>query len=353
MSTAAMSAAPAGGTTSGETTSPSGQTPTGTASPSPAHRLAGALSEARHLSFWAENAAPIGLVVLVVVFSVLSPTFLTVGNIQAMLVAAAILVILAVAQSFVITTGGIDLSISATMTIGAVGFGLSFQAGLSFWPSVLVAILASTVIGVVNGLLIAKGKVTDFIATLGTLGVATGAALILTDGKPISVFSPELLRLTTGKLGFVGYPFIVAAVVGVVAWFVMFRTRYGLHVQAVGGSEEAAVANGVKAARVRIAVYVWAAALAGLASILLVARIGAAEPAINTNYLLNSIAAVVLGGVSLTGGRAKIVGPILGALLLTALTNGLTLLSVSQFYQPLAVGLVVVLAALLTRFQKR
>jgi ribose/xylose/arabinose/galactoside ABC-type transport system permease subunit len=353
VSTAAMSPAPAGGATSPTTSSqPDGAAPTG-AAPNRAHRIAGALSEAKHLSFWAENAAPIGLVVLVVVFSILSPTFLTLGNIQAMLVAAAILVILAVAQSFVITTGGIDLSISATMTIGAVGFGLAFQAGLSFWPCVLVAILASTVIGVVNGLLIAKGKVTDFIATLGTLGVATGAALILTDGKPISVFSPELLRLTTGKLGFIGYPFIVAAIVGVVAWFVMFRTRYGLHVQAVGGSEEAAVANGVKADRVRIAVYVWASALAGLAAILLVARIGAAEPAINTNYLLNSIAAVVLGGVALTGGRAKIVGPILGALLLTALTNGLTLLSVSQFYQPLAVGLVVVLAALLTRFQKR
>jgi ribose transport system permease protein len=323
-------------------------------SPAPARgRLAAALAETRSLSFWAENAAPIGLVVLVVVFSVLSPTFLTLGNITAMLVAGAILMILAVAQSFVITTGGIDLSISATMTIGAVGFGLAFQAGLSFWPAAAVAVLASTVLGLVNGLLIAKGKVTDFIATLGTLGVATGAALILTDGKPISVFSTELLTLTTGKLGFLPYPFLVATAVAVLAWVVMFRTRYGLHVQAVGGSEEASVANGVKAPRVRIAVYVWASALAGLASLLLVARIGAAEPAINTNYLLNSIAAVVLGGVSLTGGRAKIVGPVLGALLLTALTNGLTLLAVSQFYQPLAVGLVVVLAALLTRYQKR
>lgn len=324
-----------------------------TVAPALPGRVSAAVAETRRLSFWAENAAPIGLVALVVVFSILSPTFLTLGNIQAMLIAAAILVILAVAQSFVITTGGIDLSISATMTVGAVGFGLVFRAGGSFWVAALVAVLAATAIGVVNGLLVAKGKVTDFIATLGTLGVATGAALILTDGKPISVLSPELLRLTTGRLGVVGYPFVVAVVIGVLAWVVMFRTRYGLHVQAVGGSEEAAVANGVKAPRVRIAVYVWAAALAGLASILLVARIGAAEPAINTNYLLNSIAAVVLGGVSLTGGRAKIVGPVLGALLLTALTNGLTLLAVSQFYQPLAVGLVVVLAALLTRFQKR
>lgn len=311
------------------------------------------LREARHLSFWAENAAPIGLVALVIVFAILSPAFLTIGNIQSMLVAAAILVILAVAQSFVITTGGIDLSISATMTLGAVGFGLAWQAGLGFWLSAVIAILSSAAIGLVNGLLVAKGKVTDFIATLGTLSVATGLALILTSGKPISITSTELLRLTTGSVWIVGFPFILAIIVGVVAWFVMFRTRFGLHVQAVGGSEEAAVANGINTGRVRIAVYLIAAALAGLGAILLVARIGAAEPAINTAYLLNSIAAVVLGGVSLTGGRAKIVGPILGALLLTALTNGLTLLGVSQFYQPLAVGLVVVLAALLTRFQKK
>ncbi len=137
------------------------------APPRPPRKVAASLSEAKHLSFWAENAAPpVGLIVLVVVFSVLSPTFLTVGNITAMLVAAAILVVLAVAQSFVITTGGIDLSISATMTIGAVGLGLAYQAGLPFWPSAIIAILASTVIGVINGLLIAKGKVTDFIATL-------------------------------------------------------------------------------------------------------------------------------------------------------------------------------------------
>jgi ribose transport system permease protein len=292
-------------------------------------------------------------VALVIVFSILSPAFLTIGNIRAMLVAAAILVILAVAQSFVITTGGIDLSISATMTLGAVGFGLAWQAGLGFWLSALLAIVSAGIIGLVNGLLIAKGKVTDFIATLGTLSVATGLALIVTSGKPISITSIELLQLTTGSVWIIGSPFIIAIIVGAVAWFVMFRTRFGLHVQAVGGNEESAVANGINAARVRMAVYMIAAVLAGLASLLLVARIGAAEPAINTGYLLNSIAAVVLGGVSLTGGRAKIIGPILGALLLTALTNGLTLLGVSQFYQPLAVGLVVVLAALLTRFQKK
>ncbi|WP_368498478.1 ABC transporter permease [Herbiconiux sp. A18JL235] len=325
---------------------------TSTATPSPT-RLQAIGQNVRQISFWAENAAPIGLVALVIVFASLSPTFLTLGNIKAMLVAAAILVILAIGQSFVITTGGIDLSISATMTFGAIGFGLAFQAGAGFWLSALVAIVAGLAIGLINGLLIAKGKVTDFIATLGTLSVATGLALIVSNGKPITVTSPELLTLTSGSLGIFGYPIILAAIVAVLAWFFMFRTRFGLHVQAVGGNEESAVANGISATRIRMAVYLISGGLAGLAALLLVARVGAAEPAINTQFLLNSIAAVVLGGVSLTGGKAKIVGPVIGALLLTALTNGLTLLGVSQFYQPLAVGLVVVLAALLTRFQKK
>lgn len=311
------------------------------------------LANIRQLSFWAENAAPIGLVALVILFSIATPTFLSLGNIKAMLVAAAILVILSIGQSFVITTGGIDLSISATMTVGAVGFGLAWSAGWGFWPAALAALAFAGLIGVINGVLIARGKVTDFIATLGTLSVATGLALIVSDGKPITVGSPELLRLTTGSIGIIGYPIILAAVIGVVAWVVMFRTRFGLHVQAVGGNEESAVANGIKAGRVRIAVYIIAAVLAGVGALLLVARVGAAEPAINTQFLLNSIAAVVLGGVSLTGGKAKIVGPIIGAFLLTALTNGLTLLGVSQFYQPLAVGVVVVLAALITRYQKK
>lgn len=312
-----------------------------------------ALAPLKEIGFWAENAAPIGLVALVLLFSFLSPTFLTLGNIRAMLVAGAILVILAVAQAFVITTGGIDLSISATMTVGAVGLGLAWAGGLGFLTSLVVAVLAATLVGLVNGLLIAKGKVTDFIVTLGTLSAATGLALILSDGRPIAVASPELLRLTSGSVGIFGYPVFIALAVAVAGWFVMFRTRFGLRVQAVGGNEESAVANGINAARIRIAVYVIAGALAGLAALLLVARVGAAEPTVNTQFLLNSIAAVVLGGVSLTGGKAKIVGPVLGALLLTALTNGLTLLGVSQFYQPLAVGIVVVLAALLTRYQKR
>jgi ribose transport system permease protein len=160
-------------------------------------------------------------------------------------------------------------------------------------------------------LIISVGKITDFIATLGTLSVATGLALILANGKPTTVIDPLLLK-RRGGIGIFGYSFIIAAVV-VIAHVVYFRTGFGTHVLATGGSVEAAAATGVRTMRIKMAVYIIAGTLAGLAAILLVSRVGAAEPAANTAFLLNSVAAVVLGGVSLVGGRGSIIGPVLGA----------------------------------------
>ena len=238
------------------------------------------------------------------------------------------------------------------MTLAAVVLGLIFAAGWSLVLCLLAAVAAGGLVGLVNGLLVARGRITDFIVTLGTLSAASGLALLLADGKPQTVISAPLLRLSTGTVGIIGYSVIIAAALAVVAHVVLFHTRFGTYVLATGGNAEAANATGVRTARIKTSVYVISGVLAGVGSILLVARVGAAEPAANTSFLLNSVAAVVLGGVSLFGGRATIVGPVIGALLLTALVNGLTLLGVSQFYQPLSVGIVVVLAALLTRFQK-
>jgi len=301
---------------------------------------------------WPELAAPIGLVVLVVIFGLLDPTFVSGGNIEAMLQASAILVVLAVGQTFVVATAGIDLSMASVMTLGAIVLGLTLKATDNIALAIVAGILAAGAVGLLNGTIIAKGGITDFIVTLGTLSAASGLALIISDGKPIPVLDRFMLKLASGGIGPFSWSVIVAAIVAVVAHVALFNSRFGLHVLATGGSDESARAVGVRTARVKIAVYTLSGLLAGVAAVLLVARVGAAEPASNTSFLLNSVAAVVLGGVSLFGGRATITGPVMGALLLTALVNGLTLLGLSQFYQPLAVGIVVVLAALLTRFQK-
>ncbi|QNK83259.1 ABC transporter permease [Nakamurella sp. PAMC28650] len=354
MSSTPSTTGPASATATSAITTP-GTDPLDGAAPdtdSTADGGSGSRSRFRDLSFWAEWAALVGLAILVIVFQSSNSTFLSTGNIEAMLVSAAILIVLAVGQTFVITTGGIDLSVASTMTFGAVAFGLTYEHSGQLWLSCIVAVVAGAVIGVVNGLLISVGGITDFIATLGTLSAASGLALILANGSPITIVNSTLLNLASGGFGIFGYSFIIAAVVAIIGHVVYFRTRFGTHVLATGGSSEAAAATGVRTKRVKLAVYIISGSLAGLGAILLVSRVGAAEPAANTAFLLNSVAAVVLGGVSLIGGRGSVIGPVLGALLLTALTNGLTLVGVSEFYQPLSVGIVVVLAALLSRFQK-
>ena len=291
-------------------------------------------------AFWADWAALVGLIVLSIVFQSINSTFLSSGNVQSILVASAILVILSIGQTFVVATAGIDLSNAAIMTLGAVCLGWTYAHGWSLPLCLAAAIVAGTVFGVINGVLIARGKITDFVITLGALSAASGVALIVADGKPTTVISPFLLKLSTNGIGIFGWTFILAVVLAAIAHVVLFYTRFGTHVLASGGSPEAATATGISTVRIKIAVYTISGVLAGLAAILLVARVGASEPAANTAFNLNTVAAVVLGGVSLSGGRASIIGPVLGALVLTVLVNGLTLLGVSQFYQPLAVGIV-------------
>lgn len=304
-------------------------------------------------SFWADWASLVGLVVLLIVFEASDHTFLSSGNVQAMLSAAAILVVLTVGQTFVILTAGIDLSVASTMTFAAIVLGKVITGGPGLWPALLCAVAAGAAVGVVNGVIIAKGRITDFTVTLGALSAASGLALILANGNPITVINGFLLKLSTKQFAAVlNYPIVIGVVIAVIAHVVLFHTRFGTHVLATGGSAEAAAATGIRTARIKIAVYTISGVLAGVAAILLVARVGASEPAANTAFLLNSVAGVVLGGVSLFGGRGTIFGPVVGALLLTVLTNGLTTLGVPQFYQPLAVGIVVVAAAFLSRFQK-
>lgn len=294
----------------------------------------------------------IGLIVIGTIFSVLTPYFLTWGNISDLLVSASILLVLATAQQFAIVTGGIDLSIAGNLPWAAVVFGLAYNGGLGMGVAIVAAIVAGTAVGVVNGLIIAKLKVNDFIATLGMLGVMNGVALIVSDGQSFSVSSPFLQSLALGSIGPVRYFYLIALLIAVGAHLVFTHTPFGMHVLATGGNRDAARNMGIPVDRMRIAVYVIDGALVGLAAVLLVARTGGSDPSLQTSELLTSIASVVLGGSSLFGGRAAILGTVAGALVLTTLLNGFTLLQVSEFYQPIAVGIVVIAAAVLSRLQK-
>jgi ribose transport system permease protein len=290
--------------------------------------------------------------VVVIVFGAIKPdVFLTWDNINSILVAAAILVILAIGQSFAIMTAGIDLSLNATLVFGAVLLGWMYKNGHGLALGMVAAIAGGVLIGVLNGLVITRGKVTDFIATLGMLSVATGLALLISNAQPVAVFNRFFTSLATGSLGPIRWMVLIAIVIAVIAHIVLFHTRLGTHLLAVGGNREAADDMGINTARIKVFAYAVSGFLAGIAAIMVVARVGAAEPQAGTTLLLNSVAAVVLGGVSLFGGKGSILGPLVGALILQTLINGLTITNVPVYWQPIAVGTVVVVSAI--AFQRR
>jgi ribose/xylose/arabinose/galactoside ABC-type transport system permease subunit len=304
------------------------------------------------LGGFSELSIILALVAVVVIFGALKPSvFLTWDNINSILVAASILVILAVGQTYVVVTAGIDLSINATVILSAVVFGAVFGHGHGIALGIVAAVLAGLAVGVINGLVITKGGVTDFIATLGMLSVATGLTLLISNAQPVSVFNKFFTTLATGSIGPIRYMVLIAIVVALIAHVVLFHTRLGTHLLAVGGNREAADDMGIDTARIKIVAYTVSGLLAGIASILVIARVGAAEPQAGTTLLLNSVAAVVLGGVSLFGGRGSILGPVVGALILQTLINGLTVTNVPVYWQPIAVGSVVILSAM--AFQRR
>jgi ribose transport system permease protein len=332
-------------------------TTTGPAAPAPSEgRLAGPLPRARSAAgdpgFWADWTVVPAFVVLVIVFGLASNVFLSTNNVEGVLAASAVLIVLAVGQTFAVATAGIDLSMGSVLTLAGVVLGKLFADGHPIGLTIVAAIACGALVGCINGAIIAKAKITDFIVTLGALSLASGAALVISGGKPVEVTNRLLLDLTTKSIGPLRYTVLVALAVAAAAHMLLFHTRFGTHLLAVGGNPEGARALGVSVARIKIAAYTISGALAGLAAVLLVARVGSAEPAAATSLLLNAVAAVVLGGVSLFGGRGTIAGPVVGALLLTGLVNGLTLLSVSEAYQPIAVGTVVVASAVLMRYQR-
>ncbi|MEN3265922.1 MAG: ribose transport system permease protein [Pseudonocardia sp.] len=300
----------------------------------------------------ARYAAPIGLVVVFVAFFIATPDFLTVGNISDLLVSAAILLVLAMGQQLVVTVAGIDLSVGSNLPWAAAVLGFAYSHGWGLAVSILAAVLAGMLVGVVNGVLVARLSMTDFIVTLGSLSVVSGITLLLTGGNTVSVNSSFLQGLALDGIGPLRWFWVVAALVALVVGFLLFRTRTGTYFLATGGNIEAARESGINVSRIRLLAYAGSGLACGLASVLLVARTGGADPSLQTDLLLSSIAAVVLGGSSLFGGRASVLGSAAGAVLLQSLINGFTLIGISQYYQPIAVGVVVLGAAFISRFQK-
>jgi ribose transport system permease protein len=289
------------------------------------------------------------------VLSVMSRDFLTVNNLLNVLRQVSINALIAFGMTFVILLGGIDLSVGAVLALSSVAIASMMAAGVDPVLATLFGVLAGAALGAVNGIIISRGKVAPFIATLGTMTVFRGLALVASDGRPITGFNSDFFSmLGAGYIGnLIPVPVITTMITFVALWFILKKTVFGRHVYAVGGNEEASLISGVKVNRVKLWVYTLSGGLSALAGVILTSRLNSAQPNAGMGYELDAIAAVVLGGTSLSGGRGWIVGTLIGAVLIGVLNNGLNLLSVSSFYQQVIKGSVILLAVLLDRSAKK
>ena len=296
----------------------------------------------------------IGLLVICVGLAFMSPDFLTVGNMMDVMRQVSINAIIAFGMTLVILLGGIDLSVGSILAVSSVLAATAMKAGFDAPLATLIAVLAGALLGWINGIVIAPGKVAPFIATLATMTLLRGVALVLSNGSPITGFSSDFFSLLGGGYLFrlIPVPVVCMLVMFAVFWFVLKKTVFGRHVYATGGNVEAARLSGVKTDRVQIIVYTISGAMAAFSGVILTSRLNSAQPTAGAGYELDAIAAVVLGGTSLSGGRGWIFGTLVGALLIGVLNNGLNLLGVSAFYQQVIKGAVILLAVLLDRGEK-
>jgi ribose transport system permease protein len=255
--------------------------------------------------------------------------------------------IIAVGMTFVIITAGIDLSVGSVLAFSGIVMASALHAGVPPPAGMLTGLAAGFLCGMLNGLLITRGRLPPFISTLGMMSVARGAALVFTEGRPISGFPESFRSVSTGEVFHIPSPVILLLATYCIAHVVLTKTKFGRHIYAIGGNEEAAILSGIDVHLYKAIVYSLSGMFSGLAAILLTARLNSAQPIAGIMYELDAIAAAVIGGTSLMGGEGKVFGTLIGALIMGVLRNGLNLLGISSFVQQLVIGSVIILAVLI------
>lgn len=294
------------------------------------------------------------LLVICIVLSFATPYFFTAQNLLIVLRQVSINGILAIGVTFVIIAGGIDLSLGSVIALtGVIAASFAHPGTYPLIVPLLLAILSGVLIGAVNGLTITIGRVAPFIVTLGMMTIARGLALVLSNGRPVTNLSPSFNFIGGGNVFGIPVPILIFAFVIVVSSIILKYTRIGRYVYAVGGNENAARASGILVNRVKLFAYIMCSGLAALAGIVLASRITTGRPNAGIAYELDAIAAVVIGGTSLLGGRGSIAGTVIGVLIIGVINNGLDLLNVSSYYQQIIKGIIIVGAVLLDRKNAR
>lgn len=293
----------------------------------------------------------IAFAILFVILSITSESFLTTTNIINILRQVSIIGIVAIGMSFVIITGGIDLSVGSIMALSAVVAASFAQADSSY--SILIPMIIGVTVGLacglINGVLVAKWKVAPFIATLGMMTAARGLAMVYTDGRPVIGLSSSYNNIGSGYIFGFPIPVLAFLVIVLVGIFILNFTVFGRHVFATGGNEQSAKLSGIHISTVKIGVYAISGLLAGIGGMILSSRIMSGSPVLGQGYELDAIAAVVIGGTSLFGGVGSLLGTLVGVLIIGVMNNGLDLLNVSSYYQQILKGAIIVIAVLLDK----
>jgi len=303
----------------------------------------------------------LGLVILVLLLTITTPHFLTTINLLNVGRQAAVNIIVAAGMTLVIFTGGIDLSVGSILALSAsIAVVAITHFGLNIWLGVLLCLAAGAFCGLLNGLVITKGKVPDFIATLGMMSFARGLALLVTDGMPVPFFKlavqpmpQEIISIGAGHVLGIPAPFFIALVVILITWFVSKNTRTGRHFYAVGGNREAARVSGINVENSKLTAYMLSGLFAATAGIVLAGRLNSANAHMGSGAELDAIASVVMGGANLFGGEGALGGTLIGGITIAVLNNGLNLLAVSPFWQQVAMGAVVVAVVIVDQWRRR
>lgn len=295
----------------------------------------------------------IGLIIFSIIISILSPRFLTRSNLFNVFRQTSINAIIAAGMTFVILTAGIDLSVGSILGFSGAIAAKMLAGGSNIFVSLVVALIIGALAGALNGIIITKGKVQPFIATLAIMIFLRGTTLVLTDGRPIAIpadkVSPIFRWIGVGSVGEIPVPIIIMTIVFIICYYILNHTQFGRHIYAVGGNEEASLLSGVNTDRVKILAYTISGILAAVAGIIVTSRLSSAQPTAGDGYELDAIAAVVLGGTSLVGGQGTVIGTIIGALIIGILNNALNLMDVQSYYQSIAKAIVILVAVLLDR----
>lgn len=296
----------------------------------------------------------LSLICICIVLSVATPNFFSAQNLLIVLRQVSINGILAIGVTFVIIAGGIDLSLGSVIALaGVVAASFAHPDTYPLIVPLLLALLTGVAIGSINGLTITLGRVAPFIVTLGMMTIARGLALVFSNGRPVTNLSPSFNYIGGGNFLHIPVPILLFALVIIIAIIILNKTRIGRYIYAVGGNETAAKASGIQVNRVKLFAYIICSTLAALAGIILASRITTGQPNAGIAYELDAIAAVVIGGTSLLGGKGSITGTVIGVLIIGVINNGLDLLNVSSYYQQIIKGIIIIGAALLDRRSTR